>query len=172
MSDIGAALEEVRPWLSTGGILGLLGLCSRLWIVNRKLRITEKGDDREGYGALINKQNEVIERLDARVAELEAKIEDQRERHEQILAFERASHEAELSLQRHATRNAKQILYGILDLIEAAPGKAREHAAKMRLRMRELDALEHAEAATIRGAKIVATAPSVAPAVVEPSPTS
>lgn len=159
MSDVGEALEAARPWLSTGGILGLLGLCSRLWVVNRKLRITEKGEDREGYGALIAQQNGVIDRLNARVTDLEGKLEEQRGRYEQMLAFERASHEAEMSLQRHATRNAKAILYGILDLIEAAPDNAAAHAAKMRERLIDLEKVEMQEAAAIRSAKILATSP-------------
>lgn len=56
-------IEILRGWISTGALLGLLTLAARLWIQNRKLRMQEKIDDRQGFGAL-------IEALSGEVADL------------------------------------------------------------------------------------------------------
>lgn len=144
-------------WTAAGAwasFFALMGLIVRQWVPLKKARIGE-------LESVIQTQTTQIEKLTNRIEKLEQKLDDQRTDHEAQLAFERANHKAELGLQRHATRNAKQILYGILDLIEAAPDKAREHAAKMRDRMKELDTTEVAETATIRGAQIIAAAPVV-----------
>ncbi|KKC24446.1 hypothetical protein [Sphingomonas sp. SRS2] len=143
-------------WTAAGAwtsAFALIGVLVRQWVPLRKVRVTE-------FESVIQAQKEEITRLSDRVGTLEKSIDGIRDRYEQILAFERASHEAELGLQRHATRGTKQILYGMLDLIEAAPEKAAEHAAKMRQRLIELEEAERAEAATIRSAKIMATAKS------------
>lgn len=39
--DWGAALEAVRPWLTTGAIVGILGIIAKLYIDNRRLRLAE-----------------------------------------------------------------------------------------------------------------------------------
>jgi hypothetical protein len=132
-----------------GAFLTLLGLLVRQIVPMRKLRIDE-------FQRIIDAQAAEIGRLGDRIDSLERKIDDERSRHDAALRYERASHEAELGLQRHATRNAKQILIGTLDLIEAAPADAPAHAAKMRRRMKELEDAELAESTSIRGAKIIA----------------
>lgn len=48
-----ANLGELADWIRTGGTMGLLALASGLFIQNRKLKLAEKKDDREGFGALI-----------------------------------------------------------------------------------------------------------------------
>jgi hypothetical protein len=56
-----ALLELLRPWISTGALLGLLTLAYRLHVENRRLRIAENKDDREGYGVLIKAlQDDII----------------------------------------------------------------------------------------------------------------
>jgi len=145
-------------WTAAGAwasFFALVGLIVRQWVPMRKLRIDE-------FQRLIDAQTAEIARLTGRVDSLEQKMEDQRASYEAQLKVERANHEAELGLQRHATRNAKQILLGTLDLIEAAPENASSHAAKMRERMKELEAIEAAETASIRGAKIIAASQGVA----------
>ena len=64
-------LEILRGWISTGALIGLLTLASRLWIQNRKLRMQEKIDDRQGFGELINAMNVEMARLRTRVETLE-----------------------------------------------------------------------------------------------------
>lgn len=150
------AVSPGFTWTSAGAwasFLALVGVLIRQWVPLRKVRVTE-------FESVINAQKEEITRLSDRIGTLEQSIDGVRERYEQILAFERASHEAELGLQRHATRGTKQILYGMLDLIEAAPEQAPAHAAKMRQRLVEQEEAERMEAATIRSAKIIATAKS------------
>lgn len=67
----------LRGWVSTGALLGLLTLASRLWLQNRKLRMQEKIDDRQGYGGLIEAQGKELARLATRVETLETEREGQ-----------------------------------------------------------------------------------------------
>jgi hypothetical protein len=60
MDGIYSFLELLRPWISTGALLGLLELARRLWVQNRQLRMAENKDDREGYGVLIRALQEDI----------------------------------------------------------------------------------------------------------------
>lgn len=48
--DLGTIAEAVRPWVSTGALVGLLGLCVKLYLDNRRItldreRITLDGED-------------------------------------------------------------------------------------------------------------------------------
>lgn len=70
MSDI-TPIEFVRQWISTGALIGLLTLASRLWLQNRKLSMQAKGEDRQGYGTLIDSLSRRLQRQDDRIAELE-----------------------------------------------------------------------------------------------------
>lgn len=70
MSDI-TPIEFVRQWISTGALIGLLTLASRLWLQNRKLSMQAKSDDRQGFGTLIDQMSKRMEKQDARIAELE-----------------------------------------------------------------------------------------------------
>jgi TolA-binding protein len=145
-------------WTAAGAwasFFALVSLLVRQWIPMKKQRQTE-------LERVIDAQATEIGRLSDRIDSLEKRMEDQRGRYEAQINIERANHEAELGLQRHATRNAKQVLWGILDLIEAAPDNAAAHAAKMRGRMKELEAAEIAESASIRGSKIIAAAKTIA----------
>lgn len=117
-----------------------------------------------GFKAVIEAQAAEIIRLGERIDRLERSLDAERGRHASEVRQINVSHEAEMSLQRHATRNAKQVLYGTLDLIEAAPENAAAHAAKMRRRMEENDRAETDEAARIRSAKIIAAGPNEAAA--------
>jgi hypothetical protein len=45
--DIGAGLEAIRPWLSTGFIGGILAIIVKLFIDNRRLRLAEKSRDQD-----------------------------------------------------------------------------------------------------------------------------
>lgn len=64
-------IETIRAWLSTGALLGLLGLAARLWVQNRRLTMTAKIEDRQGYGKLIETLTNEVERLSKRVVALE-----------------------------------------------------------------------------------------------------
>lgn len=51
---------DVLAWVQSGASIGLLALCSKLYVDNRKLRLEEKKvdldenkDERDGYGQLI-----------------------------------------------------------------------------------------------------------------------
>lgn len=67
----GDTVEILRGWISTGALLGLLTLAARLWVQNRKLRMQEKIDDRQGFGELINAMGAEMTRLRERVETLE-----------------------------------------------------------------------------------------------------
>jgi hypothetical protein len=64
-------LETVRAWISTGALIGLFTLASRLWIQNRRLSMQAKVEDRQGYGTLITTLTSEVERLANRVETLE-----------------------------------------------------------------------------------------------------
>lgn len=57
-------LNDVAEWVRTGGTFGLLILAAKLFNDNRKLKLAERKDDRDGYGDL-------IDRLTGRVGRLE-----------------------------------------------------------------------------------------------------
>lgn len=133
-----------------GSLITLLGLLIRQIIPWRKQRANEFEIAIASYKAELDRQRE-------RISTLERKLDEQRDHYERQFRYQNESHEAEISLHRHATRNAKQILYGLLDLVEAAPEAASAHASKMRDRMIALDKQEAEEAATIRSAKIIAS---------------
>lgn len=69
------AIEALRGWISTGALLGLLTLASRLWLQNRKLRMQEKIEDRQGLAFVIEGMGKEIDRLSKRVATLETEKE-------------------------------------------------------------------------------------------------
>ena len=89
----------------------------------------------------------------SRIEKLEALIENQR-----------AAYEAEISILRHQCNNLSASLDALLLLIETAPEKAASHAARIRQMRVEQGKSESAEKATIRGARITATAGGDAPA--------
>lgn len=64
-------IEIIRAWISTGALIGLLGFASRMWVQNRKLRMQEKVEDRQGYGTLIEAMTARLESQDKRIADLE-----------------------------------------------------------------------------------------------------
>lgn len=66
-----SAIEWVRGWISTGALVGLLTLASRLWIQNRKLSMQGKVEDRQGYGTLIDTLTTRMETMQKRISELE-----------------------------------------------------------------------------------------------------
>lgn len=66
-----SAIEWLRGWISTGALIGLLTLASRLWLQNRKLSMQAKIEDRQGYGVLIESFTKRMQRQDDRIAELE-----------------------------------------------------------------------------------------------------
>jgi predicted nucleic acid-binding Zn-ribbon protein len=39
MADLGGIIEQVRPWVSTGALVGLLGLCVKLYLDNRRISL-------------------------------------------------------------------------------------------------------------------------------------
>lgn len=80
--SLGEILDDVRPWLSTAGILALCEFARRLWVQNRQLRMAENRDDRDGYGVLI--------------AALEQSIKTMEQRHLDAMAAMKADHTAQL----------------------------------------------------------------------------
>lgn len=68
-------IEVLRGWITTSAIVALLGIAARLWVSNRKLRMQEKIEDRQGYGKLIEAMGKEIDRLSKRVATLETEKE-------------------------------------------------------------------------------------------------
>lgn len=68
-----AHLKSFLPWVNTATLLGMAGLIFRFWTENRRLRMAENKDDREGYGVLIAAlQGDVKNVRDALAVEQEA----------------------------------------------------------------------------------------------------
>lgn len=82
MGWLGTVLEDVRPWISTVSLMGLLEFARRLWVQNRKLKLVENKDDRDGYGVLI--------------AALEQSIKTMETRHTDALVSMRVEHTGQL----------------------------------------------------------------------------
>lgn len=66
MADWHTIIEETRPWWNTAGITGLCAWAGRMWITNRKMRLDENKDDRDGYGALIATLQAAITGMEAK----------------------------------------------------------------------------------------------------------
>ncbi|WP_308815580.1 hypothetical protein [Sphingomonas sp. GV3] len=79
----------------------------------------------------------------SRIEKLEAKIEVQN-----------ASHEVEVGLLRHQLNNVIGCLDALLLLIETAPDKAAEHAARIRAMRKEQSKTAVVEKATIKGTRV------------------
>jgi hypothetical protein len=79
--DLGSGLEAIRPWLGTGGILGCLGFAARMWVVNRRLAMEEKKDDRQGYGELIEAMQKQIAALGRELVEVRNQLLECRDEH-------------------------------------------------------------------------------------------
>lgn len=81
LDEIGHLAEGVRPWLSTGALVALLGICAKLYTDNRKIVVDSEGGIRDHYAKeLASLRAQILEsqRLaDARLADSE-KIADAR----------------------------------------------------------------------------------------------
>ena len=94
MTSLGDMLEIVRPWVSTGALLALCEFARRLWVQNRQLRLAENKDDREGYGALIDKLNGSILSMETRhAADIAAMRADYQRRIDDMLVAHRGCEE-------------------------------------------------------------------------------
>ena len=98
--------------------------------------------------------------MSERIATLEGKIETERAGRE----AERARHEAEVAILRHSVANSNTCLDAILLLLEAAPEKAAEHAAKIRMMRQDMRDREEREKLSFAAAKIVAASSAVSTA--------
>lgn len=106
-------LEAVRPWLGTGGILGILILVARYgaplakqvseYLIERqKLRMQEKKDDRQGFGDLIEELRKEVSGLRAENATLRQEV---RSLHSMIDGMRRGTLQDNLSAQRAVVDN-------------------------------------------------------------------
>lgn len=68
------SLASLLEWVRTGGMLGLLALSIKLYVDNRKLRLEESREDREGWGELIKLLREQVNRMEQELKEAAAKI--------------------------------------------------------------------------------------------------
>ena len=89
-----------------------------------------------------------------RIATLEGKIETEQAGRE----AERIRHKAEVAILRHSVANSNTCLDAILLLLEAAPEKAAEHAAKMRKIREDMRDREERGKSSFAAAKIAGTA--------------
>lgn len=73
--ELGDLAEGVRPWLSTAALLGLLTLCAKLYLTNKKMEIDTEGGIRDHYAKeLASLRNQILEATklgDARLANAE-----------------------------------------------------------------------------------------------------
>lgn len=144
-------------------VIGFFKLIAALRKLSNERVAAEDISNLAGFRAVVDAQAAEIMRLTERIDKLEREATAERERHIKDCERRDALHDAELSLQRHATKNAKQVLFSFLDLVEAKPEAAAATAAKMRRRMESNEQREAEEAARIRGAKIIAATPAGAP---------
>ncbi len=93
------------------------------------------------------RRKDELDAMAERIATLEGKIET-----------ERARHEAEVAILRHSVANSNTCLDAILLLLEAAPEKAAEHAAKIRTMRQDMRDREDREKLNFAAAKIQAAA--------------
>lgn len=49
LGDLWPLAEGVRPWLSTGALVALLGICAKLYIDNKKIVVDSEGGIRDHY---------------------------------------------------------------------------------------------------------------------------
>lgn len=47
--SLGSIADAIRPWLSTGALVGLFGLCAKLFLDNRKMSLDTDGGIRDHY---------------------------------------------------------------------------------------------------------------------------
>lgn len=152
-------------------VIGFFKLIAALRRLSNERVAAEGSSNLAGFRAVVDAQAAEIMRLTERIDKLEREATAERERHIKDSERRDALQDAELSLQRHATKNAKQVLFSFLDLVEAKPEDAAATAAKMRRRMEMNEQREAEEAARIRGAKIIAATPARASAPASPAPT-
>lgn len=109
VSGLGEAIETIRPWVTTGGVLGLLGLAVKLYLDNRKLRLqAEKraqeyqlevsADGRTNLQFIIDNLRRDTERADTRA---------------EAAAVAHAACEKELDLVRDEGRRTRDRLDGL-----------------------------------------------------------
>jgi hypothetical protein len=75
MSAIGSVIEAARPWISTGALVGLFGLCVKLFLDNKKMELDTEGGIRDHYAKeLASLRSQILEATklgDARLANAE-----------------------------------------------------------------------------------------------------
>lgn len=81
IGEIGTGLDAVQPWLTTGGILGILAFATRVWIINRQLSMKEKTEDRQGYGELIKVMQEQLKSMQESIGDLQRQLGECRAEH-------------------------------------------------------------------------------------------
>lgn len=72
---LGSLLEGIRPWVSTGALVGLFGLCVKLFLDNKKMEVDTEGGIRDHYAKeLASLRAQILEATklgDARLANAE-----------------------------------------------------------------------------------------------------
>lgn len=89
MPSVSEVLEVIRPWWTTAAATGSLGFLGRLWLQARKIRITEREFDRDGFGVLITALQADVVNLRA---EHKAEIAEMRRTHAEQLAAMQEEH--------------------------------------------------------------------------------
>ena len=81
MTLVGVGLDDFGRWVSAGGIVGMLALLIKFYLENRKLKLQERHEDRDGYGVLIQAlQADVVQvreqhrECESRLTEVEAQL--------------------------------------------------------------------------------------------------
>lgn len=67
---------DVLAWIQSGASLGLLALCSKLYVDNRRLKIAENKDEREGWGQLIQLLEDRVSRLEKSEQECQRRLNE------------------------------------------------------------------------------------------------
>lgn len=88
--EFGNFISEARPWLSTGALVGLLALCVKLFLDNKKMELDTDGGIRDHYAKEVaSLRQQITEReanADARLANAEKRyslmVEEAERRHD------------------------------------------------------------------------------------------
>lgn len=111
----GDAIEFIRQWISTASLVTITGFAARLYVQNRKLRMQEKVEDRQGFGVLIEALSKEVSALRKENGMLRYEV---RELHGLIDGMSRGDLQVRTSAQVLEMRSIPPATAAALDRIE------------------------------------------------------
>ena len=108
-------IEFIRGWISTGALVTITGFAARLFVQNRKLRMQEKVEDRQGFGVLIEALSKEVAALRDENSALRREV---RELHGLIDGMSRGDLQVRTSAQILEMRSIPPATAAVLDRLE------------------------------------------------------